>query len=102
MGEEWRQRISAQRNGEMLLAENPDGGLIHYGEELGVSLITYTCCAVIALGVLEWRRKHIGGEFGGPAYYKYGTSFLFLFLWFIYLGISSWYSIDQENKHVKC
>jgi len=94
--QEWVNRISTQFDGKQLVLDHPEGGLIHYGDELGVSLMTYSSAAFVALGILHWRRKKIGGEFGGPDFYKYGTTAVFFSLWGIYVGVTSWYSIRQE------
>ena len=64
---EWTLNVFMMKKGKMLIEDNPDGGLIHYGEELGFSVMVYSLLAMCALGMLDWRRRKIGGEFGGPA-----------------------------------
>jgi solute carrier family 8 (sodium/calcium exchanger) len=99
--DEWIKTIFRKRHGAKLICENLEGGLIHYGDELGFSVVTYSCCAFVALAILAWRRKVIGGEFGGPATYKFGTSAVFFMLWCTYIGLSSWYSIQEEDDYEK-
>ncbi|CAD7944294.1 unnamed protein product [Amoebophrya sp. A120] len=95
---EWMQKIATVKSGLQIMKDNPDGGLVHYGEELGYSVMIYTVGALIAIGALLYRRKAVGGEFGGPAGLKYGVSLLFVFLWTTYIALSSWVSIEADNS----
>jgi solute carrier family 8 (sodium/calcium exchanger) len=61
------------------------------GGDLGKSVIVFCTCAVICLGTLVLRRKLFGGELGGPAGPKWGTFSFFVFLWLIYIGLSSYF-----------
>lgn len=59
---------------------------------LSISVISYTICAIICLGILVLRRfvKVLGrAELGGPAITKYATGVFFIFLWIIYILVSS-------------
>ncbi|CAD7929401.1 unnamed protein product [Amoebophrya sp. A25] len=95
---EYMQKIAVVKGGlDILKNDAPDGGLIHYGEDLGSSVVVYSCCAIVAIGVLYYRRVKVGGEFGGPASLKWGASLLFVALWATYIVISSIISIQSEN-----
>jgi len=67
-----------------------EGAFIVKAGELGFSVIVFSVCAVIALGVLAWRRAFVGGELGGPKVPMYGSATLLVFLWCAFVGISSW------------
>lgn len=60
--------------------------------------MVYSICAIMAIGVLLYRRKAVGGEFGGPAGLKWGSSLFFVFLWCCYIAISAWISIDADEN----
>ena len=56
---------------------------------------------MIALGILQWRRAKIGGEFGGPAGVKMASSAAFAFGWVIYVTLSSLFAISAKNDWQK-
>jgi len=56
---------------------------------LGLSVVVFTCCSVTCLGTLAVRRMKLGAELGGPTVPKYVTAALFVFLWLLYVIISS-------------
>jgi solute carrier family 8 (sodium/calcium exchanger) len=59
---------------------------------LTFSVLIFTICSFICFTVIFMRRYMKwfgGGELGGPALQKWGTSILFVLLWLIYLVLSS-------------
>lgn len=65
---------------------------------LVTSVVTYAVCATACLLLLILRRfvpTFGGGELGGPAGFKYGTGIFMIFLWFIYVLISSLVAYDH-------
>lgn len=66
--------------------------------DLGFSVIVFSICACTTIGVLCARRKAVGGELGGPNPARMGTSVFLVCLWFIYVALSSWKTMDTINK----
>ena len=67
----------------------PGGFQVPTGD-LAMSVTTFCVLAACAIFIIVIRRKPaIGGELGGPAKYKYGTSALLVSFWMIYVLISS-------------
>lgn len=59
---------------------------------LVTSVVTYAVCATVCIMLLILRRfvpAFGGGELGGPKGPKYATGIFMIFLWFIYILISS-------------
>jgi len=57
---------------------------------LGFSVTLFCVMAVIAIGVMLYRRRpSIGGELGGPKKAKIATAILFFSMWFLYILLSS-------------
>jgi len=56
---------------------------------LGFSVAVFTVVAIICLGVLCLRRIKLGGELGGEKRTKWMTFAFFVFMWFIYVILSS-------------
>ncbi|XP_005988888.1 solute carrier family 8 member 4a [Latimeria chalumnae] len=57
---------------------------------LAFSVTLFTIFAFFCVAVLMYRRRpSIGGELGGPRTVKLFTSFLFVFLWFLYILLAS-------------
>jgi len=68
------------------------------GGDLGFSVIVFTICAVVCIFLLLLRRKFFGGELGGPTIPKFASSAFLVFLWFIYVGLSSWKVLNGDKK----
>lgn len=73
----------------------PSVGFAVPAGELGVSVGTFSGCAVICLCTLVVRRKVYGAELGGPNKGRYLTAAFFLSLWAIYIGVSVYQSYSQ-------
>jgi len=73
-----------------------DGAFVVEAGTLAFSVIVFSCCAIVAIMVLALRRRLHGGELGGPSRSKWITSCFLVFVWTCYVGISSWYTL--ENK----
>ena len=56
---------------------------------LGFSVILFTTCAVVAICLLILRRFVVGAELGGPAVFKYLSAAFLVFLWVLYVLLSS-------------
>ena len=57
--------------------------------DLGFSVAVFCVAASTCLGTLLVRRCTVGGELGGPAVPKYGSALFFVFLWVVYVALSS-------------
>jgi len=81
------------------ISEYPKGGVfLVIGGDLGFSVIVFTICAVVCIFLLLLRRKFFGGELGGPTIPKFASSAFLVFLWFIYVGLSSWKVLNGDKK----
>jgi solute carrier family 8 (sodium/calcium exchanger) len=75
-----------------------DGGKFVVPEgNLGFSLIVYSICATLCISLLMIRRVFLGGELGGPPVPKYASAAVMVSMWFFYVGISSWYVMDNKG-----
>ena len=52
------------------------------------SVAVFCCEACVCVGGLCIRRVSVGGELGGPLWNTRIWGFLFLMLWFVYIGLS--------------
>jgi len=83
-----------------VVADYPDGGkLVVLGGNLGFSVALFTCAAVTTIGLLTLRRLHpsIGGELGGPMRTKFATSAFLVWLWLLYIGLSTWKALESRG-----
>ncbi|CAK0834313.1 unnamed protein product [Prorocentrum cordatum] len=75
-----------------------DGGKFVVPEgNLGFSLIVYSILATLCIALLMIRRVLFGGELGGPPVPKFASAALMVFMWFFYIGIFSWYVMDNKS-----
>merc|ERR1711904_634232 len=58
--DEWKTKYGSE-----IFDKYPDGGFVVIAGDLGFSVIVFSICAVTTIGVLELRRKVVGGELGG-------------------------------------
>lgn len=67
-----------------------------YMFSLAYSVTIFCSCAGVAILVMLLRRRPAfgGGELGGPAKTKYPTVVLFIFLWLLYVVMSSLEAYD--------
>jgi solute carrier family 8 (sodium/calcium exchanger) len=92
--DEWKMKYA----GETVVADYPDGGFVVIAGDLGFSVIVFTLCAITTILVLEIRRKVVGGELGGADPLRKGSSAFLVCLWFTYVGLSSWKTLDTLSK----
>lgn len=85
--------------GEDVLNDYPDGGFVVIAGDLGFSVIVFSICAIICLGLLCLRRKICGGELGGPKGLKIVSAVVCVALWFVYVALSSWKAIETIEKN---
>lgn len=77
----------------------PEGGkFVVIGGDLGFNLVIFSLCAVTTIGTLMVRRKLWRAELGGPTLPKKATAVFFVFLWFLYIALSSWKVFDTRSK----
>jgi solute carrier family 8 (sodium/calcium exchanger) len=85
-----------------LMSLHPDGGVFAVRSgDLGFSVIVFCLCASVAIFVLMLRRRLGIGELGGPVVLKYVTACFFIFLWFLYVGLSA-FKTFQSLKDDPC
>ena len=82
---EWRARYA----GEAWYSPDMPVGFAVPAGDLGFSVAVFTGCALVCLGVVVMRRAVLGMELGGPDGPKKATAMFFVFLWFVYIGLSS-------------
>lgn len=82
-----------------LPGDYPDGAFAVIAGDLGFSVIVFSICAITCLCTLVLRRKLCGGELGGPNPLRNGSSAFMVCLWFIYVALSSWKTMDTINKN---
>lgn len=81
-----------------VFAKFPDGGkFVVQSNGLGFSVIVFSCCGILGISILMIRRRLWQAELGGPVGPKYITSFMFVLLWFVYVGCSSWKVLDLRS-----
>jgi solute carrier family 8 (sodium/calcium exchanger) len=69
---------------------------IYQAGTLAFSVAVFTSCALAAMAMLYVRRVTIGGELGGPKNNKRISAGFLVFLWLLYVCLSSWYALDQR------
>ena len=84
----WRARYSSYDwySPDMAVAFVVDAG------DLGFSVMVFTACALLCLGTLVLRRATVGYELGGSQAVAGITAIFFVFLWFVYIGMSVLYT----------
>eukprot|EP00931_Biecheleriopsis_adriatica_P103484 TRINITY_DN78309_c0_g1_i1.p1 TRINITY_DN78309_c0_g1~~TRINITY_DN78309_c0_g1_i1.p1 ORF type:complete len:826 (-),score=159.09 TRINITY_DN78309_c0_g1_i1:104-2581(-) len=58
---------------------------------LAFSVGVFSACAFSCVTLLAIRRKAFGGELGGPRVPQLLSSIFLVFLWLVYVGMSTWY-----------
>lgn len=71
-----------------LYADYPNGGFVVRSGDLGFSVVVFTVCACITLGLILIRR-HTGGELGGSRSYALKSSVFLVLLWLLYVTLST-------------
>lgn len=62
---------------------------IDNAEGLSFSLLVFFSTSVACIGVLVFRRLTLGAELGGPKVWAWVTCIFFMFLWLIFVVLSS-------------
>jgi len=76
------------------VSKGKDGLEVEAGNlQINVAVFSSIACATI--GLLGVRRMTVGAELGGPAGFKWFTSGFLVFLWLIYVALSSWTVLDN-------
>lgn len=78
----WKAKV-----GEKYVRQYPNGGFIVPAGDLGFSVMIFSICAIITLGVIILRGRILKGELGGE--YVKPTVILFILLWLTYVFLSS-------------
>jgi len=91
--EEWFRRYADIPG---LLEQYPNGAFVVRGGDLGFSVVVFTCCAVITIGLILVRRAIGKQELGGNKLGARASSALLVFLWFMYVLLSSMKSYETE------
>mmetsp|Transcript_114728 Transcript_114728/g.256037 ORF Transcript_114728/g.256037 Transcript_114728/m.256037 type:complete len:824 (-) Transcript_114728:36-2507(-) len=89
---EWRSRYSQKD----FISGNLEGAFVVEAGNLGFSVSVFSCCAMVCILLLYIRRRTYGGELGGPDMSKWLTSGFLVFLWFVYVGLSSWQVMKNQ------
>ena len=63
---------------------------------LSFSVLLYTLCAALGLGLIMLRRfiPAMGGELGGPPAFKYASAVFLVILWILYVLFSALQTYD--------
>jgi len=75
-------------------------GFVVKAGSLAFSVVVFACCALSCIVLLAVRRLRCGGELGGPSRAKYASATFLTFLWFLYIGLSAWRSLEEEGGFV--
>ncbi|KAJ4957242.1 hypothetical protein NE237_014025 [Protea cynaroides] len=62
---------------------------IQNAEDLSFSLVVFFCTSIACIVVLVLRRMTLGAELGGPRLWAWITCIFFMFLWFVFVVLSS-------------
>lgn len=92
---EWQKKYAADGIPE----KYPGGGFVVIAGDLGFSVIVFSACAITTILILVIRRKVVGGELGGNDGIKKASSAFLVMLWFTYVALSSWKTMDTINKN---
>ena len=65
------------------------GAFVVPSGDLGLSVIVFTVCAIITIGLIFLRRAMGAYELGGPAGPKWATFTLLIILWIVYIVVST-------------
>mmetsp|Transcript_89889 Transcript_89889/g.141960 ORF Transcript_89889/g.141960 Transcript_89889/m.141960 type:complete len:958 (+) Transcript_89889:184-3057(+) len=92
----WKEEYSKQDKYSEWIAKDR-GMFIVIGGDLGFSVAVFSICAVICIAVLLVRRNLFGGELGGPRIPQLVTGAFLVFLWFLYVGLSSYQILSNRD-----
>jgi len=94
--DEWKKKY--KNSASNVVSEYPEGGFVVEAGDLGFSVIVFSICAITTIGLMVVRRKKFGGELGGDDGAKKASSVLLVCLWFTYVALSSWKTMDSINN----
>lgn len=96
---DWRDRLYKGKTYEDwgFYATYPEGGFLVPAGSLSFSVLVFVGCAIACIGLLVLRRIKYGGELGGPAGAQRRDMVLLVLLWFVYIGLSIWKSLSENN-----
>jgi Ca2+/Na+ antiporter len=77
-------------------------GFVVEAGNLSFSVGVFSTCAMCCIILLAVRRQAFGGELGGPAGPKWASAGFLLFLWLIYIILSSWMSLSDGGSGAFC
>jgi len=83
---------------DAFLGDYGNGGFMVPAGNLGFSVLVFTICAFVALGILIVRRIKYGGELGGPPGPKNVSAVLLCLLWVTYVGASCYQFLVVNKK----
>merc|ERR1711972_1317300 len=81
--------------GSIYWVSKGDDGLEVKAGNLMFNVAVFSSIACATIGLLGVRRMTVGAELGGPAGFKWFTSGFLVFLWLIYVALSSWTVLDN-------
>lgn len=95
--EEWKNHLyKGQMYRDTYMKDYPTGGFIVPSGSLGFSVTVYTCCALVCITLLMYRRNAYGGELGGPKGVQRRDSIFLVCLWLVYCGASIAMSVSSS------
>jgi len=96
---EWHTKYDSMEGLDFLgpLGSARTQGFVAEAGSLSFSVAVFATCATLSIIVLYVRRKLCGGELGGPTRPRWASFCFLLFLWFLYIGLSSWQSLSEKG-----
>jgi len=91
--DEWKRKYSDDGD---IPSRFREGAFVVKAGNLAFSVIVFSSCAVACIILLYIRRLTCKGELGGPTAPKIATTVFLVFLWLLYVALSSWKSINDS------
>lgn len=66
-------------------------------DDLGFSVLVFSCASLFTLGILTFRRAMLGAELGGPFKAKITATTAFIMFWIIYIILASWKMVRKSK-----
>lgn len=93
----WDEKYGSQSYNWLNDVKKGDAVFVVEAGSLAFSVIVFSACACVCMGVLYLRRLFCDGELGGPKNLKLATAAFFVLLWFVYIGLSAWKIFDNQD-----
>jgi len=94
---QWRKHMHQGATFETrFLPDYPNGGFMVPAGTLSFSVGVFTVCALLCILLLCVRRKLYGGELGGPKAAQRRDSSVLVFLWVLYIAMSTIYTVTTD------